>query len=70
LAAPLLIGLSLLDECRRYCKRALSFIDETSSDARAEMILQEAMALPQCSPVSTPTMSAQQLNEDLCWLRI
>ena len=44
-AAPLLIRLSLLDECRRYCERALGFIDETSRGTRAEMILQEALAL-------------------------
>ena len=44
-AAPLLIRLSLLDECRRYCERAPGFIDETSRGTRAEMILQEALAL-------------------------
>lgn len=44
-AAPLLIGLSLLDECRSYCQRALAMIDETSSGTRAEMILQRALAL-------------------------
>jgi predicted ATPase/DNA-binding winged helix-turn-helix (wHTH) protein len=44
-AAPLLIRLSLLDECRRYCERALAFVDETSRGTRAEMILQEALAL-------------------------
>jgi predicted ATPase/DNA-binding winged helix-turn-helix (wHTH) protein len=44
-AVPLLIRLSLLDECRRYCEQALGMIDERSGDARAEMILQEALAL-------------------------
>ena len=44
-AAPLLIGLSLLDECRSYCQRALAMIAETSSGTRAEMILQRALAL-------------------------
>jgi predicted ATPase/DNA-binding winged helix-turn-helix (wHTH) protein len=66
-AAPLFIRLSLLDECRRYCERALSFLDETSRGTRAEMILQEAIAL---SSRATPTRSAPQLNEDLRWLRI
>jgi predicted ATPase len=44
-AAPLLIRLSLLDECRRYCEQALGTIDERSCDTRAEMILQEALAI-------------------------
>jgi predicted ATPase/DNA-binding winged helix-turn-helix (wHTH) protein len=44
-AVPLLIRLSFLDECRRYCEQALGMIDERSCDTRAEMILQEALAL-------------------------
>ena len=44
-AAPLFIGLSLLDECRRWCERALAVLDETDRGARREMILQEAFAL-------------------------
>jgi predicted ATPase len=44
-AAPLFIGLSLLDECRRWCGRALAVLDDTGRDTRREMILQEAMAL-------------------------
>ena len=43
--APVLIRLSLLDECRRYCEQALGTIDELTCDARAEMILQEALAI-------------------------
>jgi predicted ATPase/DNA-binding winged helix-turn-helix (wHTH) protein len=44
-AAPLFIGLSLLDECRSCCERALTVIDDASRDTRLEMILQEALAL-------------------------
>ncbi|WGD50310.1 winged helix-turn-helix domain-containing protein [Bradyrhizobium sp. CB1650] len=44
-AAPLLIGMSLLDECANYCQCALAMIDVTSGDARLEMILQQALAL-------------------------
>ncbi|MET4255101.1 putative ATPase/DNA-binding winged helix-turn-helix (wHTH) protein [Bradyrhizobium sp. S3.12.5] len=44
-AAPLLIRLSSLDECRSYCERALALIDEASRGTRWEMILQKALAL-------------------------
>jgi predicted ATPase len=44
-AAPLLIGMSLLDECANYCQRALAMADETSSGTRSKMILQQAFAL-------------------------
>ena len=44
-AAPLLIGLSLLDECARWCERALATLDDTNRGTRLEMILQEALAL-------------------------
>jgi predicted ATPase/DNA-binding winged helix-turn-helix (wHTH) protein len=44
-AAPLFIGLSLLDECRRWCERALAILDAFNSSARQEMVLQEALAL-------------------------
>jgi predicted ATPase/DNA-binding winged helix-turn-helix (wHTH) protein len=43
-AAPLFIGLSLLDECRRWCERALGALDEASRGTRQEMILQAALA--------------------------
>jgi predicted ATPase/DNA-binding winged helix-turn-helix (wHTH) protein len=43
--APLLIRLSLFDECRRYCERTLALIDEACRGTRAEMILLEALAL-------------------------
>jgi tetratricopeptide (TPR) repeat protein len=38
-AAPLFVGLSLLEECTRWCERALA------SGTRQEMILQEGLAL-------------------------
>jgi predicted ATPase/DNA-binding winged helix-turn-helix (wHTH) protein len=44
-AAPLFIGLSLLDECARWCERALAVLDDASQSTRLEMILQEALAL-------------------------
>jgi len=44
-AAPLFIGLSLLEECRGWCERALAALDDASRGTRQEMILQEAMAL-------------------------
>src|SRR5580704_402709 len=36
-AAPLFIGLSLLDECRRWCVRALAVLDDTDRNTRREM---------------------------------
>jgi predicted ATPase/DNA-binding winged helix-turn-helix (wHTH) protein len=44
-AAPLLIGLSLLAECDRWCERALAGLDAAARGTRQEMILQEALAL-------------------------
>jgi predicted ATPase/DNA-binding winged helix-turn-helix (wHTH) protein len=44
-AAPLFIGLLLLEECRGWCERALAALDDTSRGAKQEMILQEAVAL-------------------------
>jgi predicted ATPase/DNA-binding winged helix-turn-helix (wHTH) protein len=44
-AAPLFVGLSLLDECRNWCERALASLDDAGRGTRREMILQEALAL-------------------------
>jgi predicted ATPase/DNA-binding winged helix-turn-helix (wHTH) protein len=44
-AAPLFVGLSLLEECTRWCERALSGLDDAARGTRQEMILQEALAL-------------------------
>ena len=44
-AAPLFIRLSLFEECRGWCKRALAVLDDASRGTRQEMILQEALAL-------------------------
>lgn len=44
-AAPLFIGLSLLEECRRWCEQALAALDNASHGTRQEMVLQEASAL-------------------------
>ena len=41
----LFIGLSLLEECRRWCERALAALDIVGRGTREEMILQEALAL-------------------------
>jgi predicted ATPase/DNA-binding winged helix-turn-helix (wHTH) protein len=44
-AAPLFVGLSLLEECTRSCERALACLDDAAQSTRQEMILQEAFAL-------------------------
>jgi hypothetical protein len=44
-AAPLFVGLSLLDECRSWCEQALATLDEDGRGTKREMILQEALAL-------------------------
>jgi predicted ATPase/DNA-binding winged helix-turn-helix (wHTH) protein len=44
-AAPLFVGLSLLDECRSWCEQALAALGEAGRGTRGEMILQEALAL-------------------------
>jgi predicted ATPase len=44
-AAPLFVGLSLLQECRRWCERAIAALDHASRGTKQEMILQEALAL-------------------------
>ncbi|MEH2481053.1 putative ATPase/DNA-binding winged helix-turn-helix (wHTH) protein [Nitrobacteraceae bacterium AZCC 2146] len=44
-AAPLFVGLSLLDECRSWCEQALAALDDAGRGTRREMILQEALAL-------------------------
>jgi predicted ATPase len=43
-AAPLFIGLSLLEECRGWCERALAALDDASRATRQEMILLEVLA--------------------------
>jgi predicted ATPase/DNA-binding winged helix-turn-helix (wHTH) protein len=44
-AAPLFFGLSLLEECRGWCERALAALDDASRGTGQEMGLQEALAL-------------------------
>jgi predicted ATPase/DNA-binding winged helix-turn-helix (wHTH) protein len=44
-AAPLFVGLSLLEECDRWSERALACLDDAARGTRQEMILQEALAL-------------------------
>jgi predicted ATPase/DNA-binding winged helix-turn-helix (wHTH) protein len=44
-ATALLIGLSLFEECRHWCERALAALDDASCGSRREMILQEGLAL-------------------------
>jgi predicted ATPase/DNA-binding winged helix-turn-helix (wHTH) protein len=43
-AAPLFVGLSLLEESRGWCERALAALDDAGRGTRQEMILQEALA--------------------------
>jgi tetratricopeptide (TPR) repeat protein len=42
-AAPYLIGISLLDKCRRWTERAIEMIDETQVGTKVEMELQGAL---------------------------
>jgi predicted ATPase/DNA-binding winged helix-turn-helix (wHTH) protein len=44
-ALPLFIGSALLEECARWCERALADLDTDAHGSRQEMILQEALAL-------------------------
>ncbi len=44
-AAPLFFGLSLFEECRGWCERALATLDNASRGTRQEMILQESLAM-------------------------
>jgi predicted ATPase/DNA-binding winged helix-turn-helix (wHTH) protein len=44
-AAPLFVGLSLLEESRHWGERALAALDDAGRGTRQEMILQEALAL-------------------------
>jgi predicted ATPase len=44
-AAPLFVRLSLLEECKGWCERALVALDGASRGTRQEMILQETLAL-------------------------
>jgi predicted ATPase/DNA-binding winged helix-turn-helix (wHTH) protein len=44
-AAPLFVGLSLLDECRSWCEQALAAVDDAGRGTRWEMNLQEVLAL-------------------------
>jgi predicted ATPase/DNA-binding winged helix-turn-helix (wHTH) protein len=44
-AAALFVKLSLLEECRHWCERAVSALNDAGRDTRQEMILQEALAL-------------------------
>jgi predicted ATPase/DNA-binding winged helix-turn-helix (wHTH) protein len=44
-SAPLFVKLSLFEECRGWCERALAALDDTSRSTKEEMILQEALAM-------------------------
>jgi hypothetical protein len=44
-AAPLFFGLSLLEECRGWCKRALGALNDVGRGTRQEMILRETLAV-------------------------
>src|ERR1700751_3061909 len=44
-AAPLFFGLSLFEECRGWCERALAALDDASRGNRRERVLQEALAM-------------------------
>ena len=44
-AAPLLLGMSLLSECREWTKRAIASLDDAARGSRREMELQAALGL-------------------------
>jgi len=44
-AAPILLDLSLLDECRRWSQRALAALGEQDCGTERELVLQEALAV-------------------------
>jgi predicted ATPase/DNA-binding winged helix-turn-helix (wHTH) protein len=48
-AAPLFIGLSLLEECRHWCERALAALSDTKRGTKQEMILLEALEISSMS---------------------
>ena len=64
-AAPLFIGLSLLEECSRWCERALAGLDDAARGTRQEMILQEALHCLRCTPRETAIRFAPRLSVDL-----
>jgi predicted ATPase/DNA-binding winged helix-turn-helix (wHTH) protein len=59
-AAPLFVGLSLLEECRGWCERAQAALDDAGRGTRQEMILQEVLAL---SSMLTKGLSDQVRSE-------
>jgi predicted ATPase/DNA-binding winged helix-turn-helix (wHTH) protein len=44
-AASLFLGLSLLDECRHWCRRALVALEKSDRGTKRELALQEALAI-------------------------
>jgi predicted ATPase/DNA-binding winged helix-turn-helix (wHTH) protein len=44
-AAPLLVELSLLDECHKWSSEALSLLDDRTRGSKGELVLQEARAI-------------------------
>jgi predicted ATPase len=44
-AAPTILRLSLLDECRHWCRRALAALGENDRGTKQELALQEALAI-------------------------
>jgi predicted ATPase/DNA-binding winged helix-turn-helix (wHTH) protein len=44
-SAPLFLGLSRLDECRRWCRQALAVMSEADRGWATELALQEALAI-------------------------
>ena len=44
-SAPLFLGLSRLDECRRWCRQGLEVMSETDRGGATELALQEALAI-------------------------
>jgi predicted ATPase len=69
-AAPLFVGFSLLEECRRWCERGLGALADAERGTRQEMILQEALALSSMFTNGQRPGFAPRSSVDLRWLRL
>jgi len=64
-AAPTILRLSLLDECRRWCQRALAALDDTDRGTKRELALQEALAISSHYRDSSETTAALERGLEL-----
>ncbi|WP_316233709.1 ATP-binding protein [Bradyrhizobium sp. SZCCHNPS2010] len=57
-AAPTILRFSLLDECRRWCQRALAVLDDNDRGTKRELALREALAISSHYRESSETTAA------------